>query len=63
MAFPSLDDHNRLRSGDGYFHPRVEPIAKGLRRFAGDCTVISETHDSQEEGALALKEAFLNSQQ
>ncbi len=63
MALPSLDNNNPLRSGDGFFHPRVEPIAKGLRALAADCTVISETHDSQEEGALALKEAFLDSQQ
>jgi deoxyribonuclease-4 len=63
MALPSLVDHNPLRSGDGFFHPRVEPIAKGLRRLAADCTVISETHDSQEEGALALKGAFLDSQE
>ncbi len=60
MALPSLVDHNPLRSSDGFFHPRVEPIAKGLRGLAGDCTVISETHDSQEEGALALKMAFLD---
>jgi deoxyribonuclease-4 len=62
MALPSID-HNPLRSNDGFFHPRVEPVAKGLKRLGVECTVISETHDSQEEGALALKDAFLNSPQ
>jgi deoxyribonuclease IV len=57
-----LNDHDPTRSGDGFFHPRVAPIAKGLREITIDCTVISETHDSQEQGALALKEAFLGLQ-
>ncbi len=59
MSLLSLTDNDPLRSRDGLFHPRVEPIASGLRGFASKCTVISETHDSQEEGALALKRAFL----
>ena len=63
MILPSLDDHDPLRSADGYFHPRVEPIARGLKRFGVESTVISETHDSQEEGALALKKAFYDFQQ
>lgn len=59
IALPSFDG-DALRSGDGFFHPRVEPIAKALKNLSVDCTVISETNDSQEEGALALKRAFLN---
>lgn len=45
----------------GPYHPRFEPIAKFLRKFSVNCTVISETHDSQEEGALALKQAYMDS--
>jgi deoxyribonuclease-4 len=56
-------DADPLRSSDGFFHPRVEPVAKALSRFQVDCTVISETHNSQEEGALALKNAFLGFQE
>ena len=43
---------------EGFFHPRFEPIARCLRKWQVECTVISETKDSQEEGALALKAAF-----
>jgi deoxyribonuclease-4 len=46
-------------SGGGLYYPRFEPIARALKKFNVDCTVISETHNSQEEGALALKKAFL----
>ena len=42
------------QSRDGLFHPRVEPIAAAIARLDFDFTIISETHDSQEEGALAL---------
>lgn len=46
-------------SGDGFYHPRVDPVARALQRIPIDCTVISETHNSQEIGALALKQGFL----
>jgi deoxyribonuclease-4 len=62
MLLPSMDE-DPLRSGDGFFHPRVEPIVRALRKSAFDCTVISETHNSQEEGAIALKRAFFALQQ
>lgn len=39
------------------FHPRPENVAPWLKAFQGDATVISETHNSQEQGALALKAA------
>ena len=58
MTLACLDEDPLLAS-DGYYHPRFEPIGRGLRTIGLDCTVISETHDSQEEGALALKGAFL----
>jgi len=45
-------------SGDGFYHPRVDPVGRALRRIPIDCTVISETHNSQEVGALALKRIF-----
>ena len=44
-------------SRDGFFHPTVEPVATAIGRLNLDFTVVSETHDSQEEGALALKRA------
>lgn len=47
------------QSRDGLFHPRVEPVAAALSRIGLDFTVISETHDTQEEGALALKHAVV----
>lgn len=46
----------------GYYHPRYEPIIKSLTSLNTDCTVISETHNSQEEGALAMKNYYLNIQ-
>jgi len=49
-----------LRSRDDLFHPRFEPVAKRLRQYGFSGTVISETNDSQEEGALALKRAFFD---
>jgi deoxyribonuclease-4 len=58
MTLACLDE-DPLRTSEGFYHPRFEPIGKGLRSVGLDCTVISETHDSQEEGALALKGAFL----
>lgn len=40
------------------YYPRFEPVARGLRHWKVECTIISETNDSQEEGALALKSAY-----
>jgi deoxyribonuclease-4 len=42
----------------GYYHPRYEAIVRGLSKINADCTVISETHNSQEEGALAMKNYY-----
>lgn len=52
--FSSLKD-----TDDGYFHPRVANVAPWLVGFSTNATVISETHDSQEEGARALRDAYL----
>ena len=41
-----------------YFYPRYEPVAKGLFDWNVNGTVISETNNSQEEGALHLKSAY-----
>lgn len=57
MALPMFDQ-DPLRSSDGFFHPRFEPVGRALRQCGFDCIIISETHNSQEEGALALKKAF-----
>ncbi len=45
-------------SQDGFYHPRFEPVAEALRMINIDCTVISETRNSQEVGALALKHVY-----
>ena len=45
-------------SCDGYYHPRFEPVAEALKMIDIDCNVISETHNSQEQGALALKRVY-----
>jgi deoxyribonuclease IV len=58
MVLPVMN-RKSLQSDDGLFHPRFEAIGKALSHFNVDCNVISETNDSQEEGALALKNAFL----
>jgi deoxyribonuclease-4 len=54
---PSL--FGRLKAGegsdDGFFHPRPEPVMSALQCLDCDFSIISETHDSQEEGALALQ--------
>lgn len=42
-------------STDGLFHPRPEPVAGALSELGGDFTVISETHNTQEVGALCLQ--------
>ncbi len=40
------------------YHPRFEQILLNLLPYNLDCTVISETHDSQERGAMAMKKEF-----
>jgi deoxyribonuclease-4 len=50
--------NDRVTPDGPLFHPRPEAIARGLRKWGGSCTVISETSDSQDEGALALKAAY-----
>jgi deoxyribonuclease-4 len=47
------------KPNEGLYHPRLEPIIDGLRSYDIDCTVISETHDSQEQGALAMKNWYV----
>ena len=46
-------------SSDGMYHPRPEPVTEALSILGGDFTVISETHNSQEIGALCLKDNYL----
>lgn len=47
-------------SRDGLYHPRPEPVALALRSLKMSYTVISETHNSQEEGARELKRLYQN---
>lgn len=42
------------------FHPRPEPVAAGLAGLSGRFTIISETYNSQEKGAIRLK-SLINS--
>jgi deoxyribonuclease-4 len=42
----------------GHYHPRFERIVDNIVRLKIDCTVISETHDSQERGALAMSRYY-----
>jgi len=48
-----LAEHN-----DVYFHPRFEPIVSELAKRQIACTVISETLNSQEAGALAMSQYY-----
>ena len=45
-------------SVDGLFHPRPEPVIHALLDLPVEATVISETHNSQEQGARALKQCY-----
>ena len=51
--------HRALSDTDGVsskpFHPCPEPVAAGLSGLSGRFTIILETHNSQEEGAIRLK--------
>jgi deoxyribonuclease-4 len=57
--------HRALSDIDGVsnkpFHPRPEPVAAGLAALSGRFTIISETHNSQEKGAIRLK-SLINSE-
>lgn len=46
------------QAASGLYYPRFEPVARCLKKWQVDCTIISETKNSQEEGALALKAAY-----
>lgn len=48
-------DKNRTN----YYQPRFEPIIKQIYENKLDCTVISETFNSQERGAVAMKDCYL----
>jgi len=60
MFLPGFDVNN-CRSKDGFYYPRHEHVASSLKKFSLDCTVISETHNSQEVGAIALKKSYEDS--
>ncbi|MCO5162567.1 MAG: TIM barrel protein [Mesorhizobium sp.] len=58
---PSADDlfAAHAHPEEGFYHPRVANVAPWLRALSINATVISETHNSQEEGACALRDAVL----
>jgi deoxyribonuclease-4 len=43
---------------NNFYHPRYNRIVENLILKNLDCTVISETHDSQERGAIAMKNHY-----
>jgi deoxyribonuclease-4 len=45
-------------SKTGIYHPRFERIVENLKKADASFTVISETHNSQEKGAMALKQYY-----
>lgn len=51
FGFPFYEDQN---SNNGHYHPRFEPIVNNIHKHKINGTMISETHDSQEEGALEM---------
>jgi Endonuclease IV len=51
LSFNLFDD----KKTDSYYHPRFESIVKNFIKYNLDVTVISETHNSQEIGAMAMK--------
>jgi len=63
-TYPTSEQMNLFddNANTGYYHPRYEPIVKSLIDINANCTVISETHNSQEEGALAMKNYYLKLQ-
>lgn len=58
MALPIMDCCEN-DSEKQLYYPRFEPISKALKEYRAICTVISETFNSQEEGALALKGSYI----
>jgi deoxyribonuclease-4 len=46
------------KPADDYYHPRFPQIVTNLAKLGKEFTVISETHNSQEEGALAMKNHY-----
>lgn len=51
-------DEKTTSAAGALFHPRPEAVSSSLRRYRFDCTVISETMNTQEEGALTLKRLY-----
>ncbi len=43
---------------DDFYHPRFEPIVNNLINLNSEFIVISETHNSQEIGAMAMKKHY-----
>lgn len=43
---------------DGLYHPRFEAIVENMRKLNSEFVVISETHNSQEIGAMAMKKHY-----
>jgi deoxyribonuclease IV len=43
---------------DNFYHPRFETIVENMEKLNKEFTVISETHNSQEIGAMAMKKHY-----
>ncbi len=46
------------KESDDLYHPRYEAIIENMSKLHADFTVISETHNSQEIGAMAMKRQY-----
>ena len=54
---PRGEIQHRAIEDDGFF-PKHQRVVEQLSRLSGDFTIISETHDSQERGAGAMKSHY-----
>ncbi|MDR1701043.1 MAG: TIM barrel protein [Lachnoclostridium sp.] len=58
--YPTSPQQSLFENGlkTGVYHPRYERIVENLKKTDASFTVISETHNSQEKGAMALKQYY-----
>ncbi len=54
LTFDFFDDKPK----DNFYHPRFEHIIKKISKIDANFTIISETHNSQEIGAMEMKKLY-----
>lgn len=59
-TYPINPQQNLFESSQSQqlYNPRYEPIIENIKKINITCTVISETHNSQDQGALAMKSYY-----